>query len=162
MWDGAGRAAPQFNVSHHESIMNMKRLRFLCLIIIFPFMVGFGEANQDPIGVSLINLIATPDKYHGKIIRVIGVTRIEFEGDSIYLSKEHLENRAIKNAIWINPNYKAIGKTEKELAEFNGQYVLVEGVFNKNNNGHLGLYSGSIDNITRFQPWPPEMIRKKP
>ncbi|MCP3875093.1 MAG: hypothetical protein GY699_18315 [Desulfobacteraceae bacterium] len=141
--------------------MKIKLLRLICFIIILPWIFGFGEANHDAISVSLINLIATPEKYHDKTIRVIGVSNIAFEGNSIYLSKEHWANFVMKNAIWITPNYKAIGKTEKELSEFNGRYVLIEGVFNKNDNGHMGLFSGSIDNVTRFQPVPPDILKNK-
>ena len=135
----------------------MTRIKNIILILLsLPFVVGFGEFNDSAINVSLINLIATPDKYHNKIVRVIGVANIEFEGDAIYLSTEHLINGATKNALWITPNYQAIGKTDTELSKYNGQYVLVEGVFNKGNHGHMDLFSGSIDNIKRFMPWPPQ------
>ena len=112
------------------------------------------------IDVSLISLFATPDKYHDMPISVIGVSNIAFEHNSLYLSKEHWANFVWKNSIWITPNYEAIGKTKKELSKFNGQYVLVKGVFDKNNYGHLGLFSGAIDNVTGFRPWPPESLKK--
>jgi hypothetical protein len=34
-------------------------------------------------------------------------------------------------------------------------YVLVEGRFNANERGHLGLWSGEIEAVTRIVPWPP-------
>ena len=100
-------------------------------------------------------------KYDGKLVRVIGVAYLEFESNGIYLSKEHLENAVTKNALWIEINSQAVGKTEKELSKYNGQYVLVEGVFMKDNTGHMGLKSGSIMNITRFEPWPPEIVKER-
>ena len=103
----------------------------------------------------------TVQKYHDKIVRVIGVSFIESESNGIYLSKEHLVNGVTKNALWISLDYQAIGKTEKELSKYNGQYVLIEGVFDKDYNGHMGLKSGAIINIKRFMPWPPEVIKNK-
>jgi len=32
-----------------------------------------------------VPLIANPKDYHGKIVRVIGFVRLEFEGNAIYL-----------------------------------------------------------------------------
>ena len=40
-----------------------------------------GTPNNKLESVSLMQLIADPDKFHGKLVRVIGVSRIEFEGD---------------------------------------------------------------------------------
>ena len=33
-------------------------------------------------------------------------------------------------------------------------YVLVEGRFNAKQHGHLDLYSGKIEGVTRMVPWP--------
>ena len=133
----------------------------LSLAILFSHISIGVAASDDPINISLINLIASPNDYHGKKVRVIGVSIIEFEGDSLYLSREQVLNGVTKNAVWITPNYEVLGTTEKKLAENNGGYSLVEGIFNKDNHGHMGLFSGSIDNITRFQPWPAEEIKNK-
>ncbi|MFC1524344.1 hypothetical protein ACFL6N_06095 [Thermodesulfobacteriota bacterium] len=141
--------------------MTHTRIKILVIILLLPFLVGFGAVNHETINTSLINLIATPDKFHGKIVRVIGVSNIEFEGNGIYLSKEHLINRVTKNALWLSLNFKIIGKSEEELSKYNGQYVLVEGVFNKDDKGHMGLKSGSINNVTRFMPWPPAMTTRQ-
>jgi hypothetical protein len=32
-------------------------------------------------------------------------------------------------------------------------YVLVEGVFDKDNLGHLQLYSGTLRNVSRLERW---------
>ena len=141
--------------------MNKHKFQNLFLILCLPFVFGFGEVNQDAVDVSLINLIATPNKFHGKIVRVIGVSNIEFESNVIYLTKKHLVNGATKNALWISLDFHAIGKTENELSKYNGQYVLVEGVFDKESYGHMGLMSGTIRKIKRFMPWPPPIPKSK-
>jgi hypothetical protein len=137
-----------------------KIIALTLLILIAQINICLG-ASGEPIHVSLINIIASPDDFHGKIVRVTGVSVIEFEGNSLYLSREDVLNGVTKNAVWLAPNYNALKITEENLAENNGQYALIEGTFNKNNHGHMSLCSGAIENITRFQPWPPKDIKEK-
>ena len=142
--------------------MIRKIIAFSLIIVLAQINVCLGNCkSDDPINVSLINLISSPNDFHGKKIRVIGVSVIEFEGDSLYFSQESVLNGVTKNAVWITPNYEVLATTEDKLAENNGAYALVEGVFNKDNYGHMGLFSGAIDNITRFQSWPSEDIKEK-
>ena len=140
--------------------MIRKIIAILPLIILLTINIGF-TAPEEAKSISLINLIASPGEFHGKKVRVIGVSVIEFEGNSLYLSREHLLNGVTKNAVWISPNYQILKKTEEKLSKFNGEYVLIEGTFNKNDHGHMGLLSGSIENITRFDPWPSEDVKKR-
>lgn len=42
----------------------------------------------------------------------------------------------------------------------NGKYVIIEGIFEGNDNGHLDLYSGTIKNITRMNVWKSEDERR--
>ena len=140
--------------------MIRKIIALSLLILIAQINICLGGASK-PINVSLINLIASPDDFHGKKVRVIGVSVIEFEGDSLYLSREDVLNGVTKNAVWLSLNYNILGKTEENLEENNGQYALIEGIFNKNNLGHMELCSGAIENVTRFQPWPSDDIKEK-
>ena len=103
-----------------------------------------------------MQLILNPEKYHGELVRVIGVSRIEFEGDSVWFTKEHYYHWILNNALWIEPDYKALNLTRDQLEQFNGKYVLLEGIFNKDNHGHLGMYSGALEQVTRFQLWEKE------
>ena len=113
----------------------------------------YGKADQHAINVSLIALIANPEIYQGQLVRVTGVANLEFEGDAIYLSKECHKYGITKNALWIEPDYEVLGVTWDELKELNGQYVLIEGIFDKNITGHFGAYSGAITKITRYASW---------
>ena len=137
----------------------MKR-KVMMVIVGSALLAGFcfscGTANHNARSVSLMQLIVNPEKYHGKLVRVIGVSRIEFEGDSIWFTKEHYQHGVSMNSLWIEPDYNALGTTRQQLEQFNGKYVLIEGVFNKDNHGHLGMYSGSLEKITRFQLWEEE------
>ncbi len=125
---------------------------FLILIIIFSFKSVSGtnvcskekECYSLP-NISIIQLLSNPDKYHGQRIALTGYTTFEFEGSSVYLSKESFEYGITKNAIWLDFN-----KVTDSYPECNGTICSVFGVFNKNNFGHLGLWSGGITDINRM------------
>ena len=108
------------------------------------------EINQNAIDVSIIQLIASPEKYQNKVVRVIGVGNIDFEGDSVYLSKDDWKYDIYENSFWLD-----VGEDfqYEEAGKINGKYVIIVGTFNMNNKGHLGLWSGSIEKITRYQLW---------
>ena len=111
---------------------------------------GQNPANQNALDVSIINLIATPEKYHGKIVRVIGVGNLEFEGNAIYLSRDDYKYVS-NNGLWIELGGSATPYDEAK--KFNGKYVIIEGTFDKNDKGHFDMWSGSIKEITRYELW---------
>jgi hypothetical protein len=102
---------------------------------------------KEPVDVSLIQLIANPKDYDGKNVRVIGFVRLEFEGNAIYLHEDDFKHGVMKNGLWLDAPKEMFEKQ----ADFNQKYVLIEGTFNAKMTGHLGLWSGSIQKITRFQ-----------
>jgi len=104
---------------------------------------------------SIIQLVANPERYHGKFVRVIGFVHLEFEGNAIYLHREDFENGLDKNSLWLS----VADEIRKESAKYNDKYVLVEGTFNSQNRGHMGINSGAIENIRRLQVWASERGR---
>jgi hypothetical protein len=133
-----------------------KRMKKLVTILIV-LCIGCGMKNssidvqkthtKEIQDVSLIQLIATPEKFHQTNVRVLGFAIIEFEGTAIYLSKEFAEYNLTKNAIWIN-----IGLSE-QFKQYDRKYVLIEGFFDKDDRGHLGMYSGALIHISRIEEW---------
>jgi hypothetical protein len=99
--------------------------------------------------VSLIQLVATPERFHGKFVRVIGHVRLEFEGNAIYLHHDDLKYGLTKNGLWLD----VTDQIRKERDKYTDKYVLVEGTFNSQNHGHMGMNSGAIESIKRFQAW---------
>jgi hypothetical protein len=97
--------------------------------------------------ISLINLIQHPDVYHDEKVRMVALATIAFEGKALYINKDDLENGVSKNAIWLEI---PIDDTTKA---FDRRYVIVEGTFNKNKLGHLGMYSGTLQTVTRIELW---------
>lgn len=105
--------------------------------------------------VSLISLIANPQKFSNQKVTVIGYLHLEFEGNGLYINKEDFKNSISKNAIWVE-----IGQKHPEngsLSKFIDHYVLIEGAFDDKNQGHMGMMSGSLKNITRLELWPPNV-----
>ena len=99
--------------------------------------------------ISLIQLIQHPEKYHEQTVRVIGVARFAFEAKALYVHNEDLEKAVTKNAVWLSVD---VSDANKKLS---GKHVLVEGVFDKDNLGHLKLYSGAITKGGRLEEWKP-------
>jgi len=114
---------------------------------------AYGDTDHRSRGVSIIEVIANPDKFHGKMVRIIGVGRIEFEGDSICLNNESYQYRVGRNCLRLALGlFQQLVKSNK-LKQYNGKYVLIEGKFKKNKPEYLNLYGGEIENITRYELW---------
>jgi hypothetical protein len=112
---------------------------------------GLNSANPDAVDVSIIKLISNPDQYDNKIVRVIGVGNLVFEGNSVYFNKDDLIFNVSKNGLWIELGENS---TPYDTAKtFNGKHIIIEGTFNKDNTGHFGMWSGAIENISRYELW---------
>jgi protein associated with RNAse G/E len=136
------------------------------LILIYFFIIGFSNilfsqekdyllefinknANEF-IGsaetVSIIQLIANPEKFDGKTIYIKGFLNLSFEGNALYLSDKDFDFKIFKNAIylWLS-NEDSFNLRE----QCNHKYVSIIGIF-KVDKGHFGMFSGSIKNIKRI------------
>ncbi|MCL5772915.1 MAG: hypothetical protein M1536_00850 [Firmicutes bacterium] len=133
-----------------------KKLIFIYIILLIFFasavsLIFSKERSREKLHwVSLINLIATPEKFHGTKVRVKGFAVIRFETTAIYLSSNDFHHGITKNSVWLKIDKYKIGWDYKK---YNKKYVLVEGIFDKNYDGHMGLSSGSIKQIERMETW---------
>lgn len=100
--------------------------------------------------ISLITLIQNPEKFAGKKVRVVGLCTLAFEGKAVWTSREDMEKAVTKNAVWLD------SKLDKDTTKLDKKFLLVEGVFNATRKGHLGMYSGTIESITRLELWEPK------
>jgi hypothetical protein len=104
-------------------------------------------ADPEAISLSLIQLIATPERYDGKKIRIQGFANIEFEGDSLFLNRESCLRHIHKDGLWLH----IPGWVEKNQSLFHHRYVLLEGKFIADDHGHMSMWNGAVSDITRFQ-----------
>lgn len=99
--------------------------------------------------VSIVNLIAAPDRFHGRQVRAIGFCSLEFEGTALYLHRQDDEIGIAKNGVWIDVGWPP----SSEYMKVKSKYAIIEGVFNAHRRGHFGAYAGSIENVTRLEEW---------
>ena len=121
----------------------------LALFIGVLLVVSSRTLGQSDISVSLIRLIANPEKYDGQAVSVIGYLRLEFEGNMIYLHKEDFDHRVSENAV-------RVGIKKNERAQFKKKdlhYVLIVGTFQAAKSGTSDP-NGTIVNISKIEIWP--------
>ncbi|UMQ42923.1 hypothetical protein MKS83_04360 [Chryseobacterium sp. Y16C] len=111
----------------------------------------FEISKFDEYDISMLRLIVTPEKYHNKTVQIIGYLNLEFEGNAIYFHKEDYENGSSRNGMWVSFNDEFAKK--KDLQKFTKKYVIIVGKFDMNTKGHMGMFGGSIKNITRLDEW---------
>jgi hypothetical protein len=144
----------------------VKRWFQLTILFLAVYLASYGQATIDSIdetemkphqildiqdNVSLVKLIATPEKYDGKRIQVIGFLHLEFEGNAIYLHQEDYKHSLSANSFWVSFSSKL--STKKNMKKFSNRYVVIIGTFKANEKGHMGLFSGTLDNIVRLELW---------
>jgi len=78
-----------------------KYLPVLLLFILTSGRCSEAAPADDPLVVSLIQLIATPEKFEGKFIAAIGFLRLEHEGYLLYLGKDDYDNVVLADALWV-------------------------------------------------------------
>jgi hypothetical protein len=99
------------------------------------------------IETTMTGLIATPDRYSDRRVRVIGYLHLEFEGDELCPTAEVRRIKDSRSCVWIEP---PPGSTR-----LSDHYVLIEGRFSSKDRGHLGMFGGTIADITRADVWEP-------
>lgn len=104
-----------------------------------------------PIPVSLVRLIATPEAFDGKLVRVMGFVHVEHEGTAVYLHRDDYEHSLAKNGLWLAASDVAAPGSREAAVQ--NRYALIEGRFSAKETGHMGLWSGSIKEIARMIPW---------
>src|SRR5437870_2929981 len=80
-----------------------------------------GRAVEMAEDVSMVQLIATPEKFDGRFVHVFGFLNLEFEGDALYLHREDFVHGLDRNAVWVNQT-EAMERARNKL---NRHYVLI-------------------------------------
>lgn len=77
-----------------------------------------------PLNAGIINLIATPERYDGRMVTVVGFLAIESEDARLYLSREDYLHNIMENGIFIDANKEVTRDIEsKDL-----HYVQITGI----------------------------------
>jgi len=114
-------------------------------------------------GISIVALIANPEKYEGDTVMVAGFLNLEFEGNALYIHKDDYEHRIFKNSIWVDVDRDSL---KSYFNKYNQKYVMVQGVFYRDQGG-FGSFSGSVKTISNIYiqpsgaPRPPKEKKDK-
>lgn len=109
--------------------------------------------------VPLIQLVANPEKWDGKEVRVVGYARFEYEGDALYLSENEYLLGLSESSIGIYVPYVEYGKpvdASLDTKANDRQLVEVQGVFRAHKDGAIrtvGAFTGQIGPVCRLERW---------
>jgi len=116
------------------------------LIILLTLCGPAAVPKQLPPAISIIQLIANPEKYNGQTVTVMGFMTIAFESDMLYLSYEDYQHAIVPNSVWFERNSHIMADSEK----LDMNYVEIIGTFTTDTIGFgLGRPGvGGIKNVT--------------
>ena len=134
-------------IENHLLVRTMKTNIIIIAIALMFSSTVMAQTNDEPVAVSIIQLIANPKDFDCKNVSISGFVSLEFEENAIYLSESDYDHWLTKNGLWLDIS----DAIRNSRAEFDGKYVMVQGRFSMKDLGHMGLWSGSIQNISRFQ-----------
>lgn len=103
--------------------------------------------DQPVVAVTLRELIQHPEAYDGKRVRVSGYHHAEFEHRSLSPGPNRI--RDYDHSIWLGG---VSGRVKPAAVPYtNDTYMTVEGTFTGHRVGHLGLWPGEVDRLTRIE-----------
>lgn len=80
--------------------------------------------------VSMIQLLANPEKYNNKNVNVQGIISVEFECDRLFLTREDMIYLNMPNSLSLNLRTRnSLDTPIEELEKISGSFVEMEGTF---------------------------------
>jgi hypothetical protein len=121
------------------------RARILLVLVLATWLQpSLAQETASSIRVSLVQLLATPERFEGALVEVSGFLEVDFESTALYLHREDQENRLLANALWVGPS-EPIETARKAI---HLQYVTLAARFTSKKRGHMGLFPGSLESAT--------------
>lgn len=112
------------------------------------------EGDHQPArAVTLTEVLAHPDKYHGKRVSVAGFYHGEFEGSNLAVDEAVSavsRKRDYKRSVWRGGVSTFAEQTA--IKDRNDSWLQIEGVFLRGPGGHMGLWPGELVRVTRIEP----------
>jgi hypothetical protein len=110
---------------------------------------GTLAAAAEPQPVPMQQLLADPQGFEGKRVRVVGFLRLEFGRNALYLDRNDFNTSVLEHALRLELTDSQLRSSSK----LNNGRVLVEGVFNAESTGQVGVWPGSLKHIVRLHMW---------
>jgi hypothetical protein len=99
--------------------------------------------------VTFETLLRTPEKFDGKRVQLVGYYHHEFEGSHFGPTKK----ADYKESVWLGGD--STFATPANVKRPNDTFITVEGTFNNGPGGHMGLWPGDVDRVTRIKKTKP-------
>lgn len=124
------------------------KLPVLIAILMFPILGLTQKQGNEPVAVSLVQLLANPEQFDSKLISVTGFLGLDPpDGTLLYLHKEDHDHGILSNAVSITLSDEAW----KERERLDRNYIRVVGVFRSQ--ARSGSQVGSITELRYFRLW---------
>ena len=125
-------------------------IRALCMIVVITVLLAHLRAQDETVRwTSLINLIANPNVYDGKIVGTYGFLCLREEQNILYLHDEDYRHLLLKNGLTLRAQPEQI----RAMGDKNYQYVRIVGTFDAHGPGSHAT-SGVLGNIKRVEAIP--------
>jgi hypothetical protein len=114
-----------------------------------PVIASQAHDERKYMQVSLIRLLANPERYDGKFIMVQGIAYFDskYGINAIFLTRD--DKRAGNG---LNGLFVVFNPTLPKVDHLNEQYVLARGTFHAHEKGRLGSFSSSLFDVTLVRP----------
>ena len=132
--------------------MKIKIITFFMLtFLIMNYSSALSKEGEkgETLCVSIMNLIATPEKYYGRTVTISGFALLtDDDTRGVYLSKEDAKHLIFNNAVYLND---LKGKNPIKKPKKGQRYILVSGTFEKYDMQNNRSFAGKLTNIRYFR-----------
>jgi hypothetical protein len=122
-------------------------------VLASPKCIEFDAHSQCIIwSLSITDLLSDPQRYDGQRVQVAGFISLdqpplyEEAGDGIYVSHRPVEAADYKKGLSLR-----LPVNHPQRTQFKGRLGEVDGTFHKDDTGHMGLWSGTMSDITSLK-----------
>ena len=134
--------------------LKIKSSQIVLLLLIILFSVSFSPSGFSETiykatekYVSIIQLLANPEKYDKQVVAITGYVKDEFENSGIYFSIDDAQKAVVLNGIGLD-SFNIKNSTKK----LNNKFCVVVGTFEMINNTTYPQFSGRLIHIEKIQP----------
>ncbi len=128
-------------------------MRFSILLILVALVSvqspGWAQtpSSAKPKTMSMFQLIATPERFDGRFISVVGFLTLGRERDGLFAYETDAVHHLSSNGVLVD----STEKMREQAASLNRKYVILVGTFKKADKDQF--IAGTITNITRCEIW---------
>lgn len=130
----------------------MPKVAVICAAVVLS--CGWAAVNAAEATVDVMQLIAHPAKYAGKVVSVSALVTVEFE--NMTLCSVDAKVGSVDSCVWLEIDSGPYESAEDERrykkaldlwTPFNRKKVVVRGKFVSGQSGHFGMWSGAIGQV---------------